>query len=134
MSQTKGDDGKADSQSQARQNHILGLSTDGLAGLSVDEITGNKTAITMIMHYYRILVEENTSLKNDLNTARTYVAGYAAKKVNSGIGATLLLVANVCIGFGVNLLTSQQTAAGSATLIPGLVLAAVGTYFTTKDS
>ena len=36
----------------AREGTILGLSTSELAGLSVEEVTGNKTAITMVMHYY----------------------------------------------------------------------------------
>jgi hypothetical protein len=118
----------------ARDRQILGLSTDELAGLSVDELTGNKTAITMVMHYYKILQEENVSLRNDLNTARSYVDGYTTKKTNATIGAVLLLVANVSIGFGVNLLTSNQTWPGLATLLPGLAMAAAGTYFSTKES
>jgi hypothetical protein len=120
-------------QGSARDRQILGLSTDELAGLSVDELTGNKTAITMVMHYYKVLQEENVSLRNDLNTARSYVEGYGTKKTNSTIGAILLLVANVGIGFGVNLLTSNQTWPGLATLIPGLCMAAAGTYFATKE-
>lgn len=120
-------------QGSARDRQILGLSTDELAGLSVDELTGNKTAITMVMHYYKILQEENVSIRNDLNTARSYVEGYGTKKTNSIIGAILLLVANVGIGFGVNLLTSNQTWPGLATFIPGLCMAAAGTYFATKE-
>lgn len=117
----------------AKDRQILGLSTDQLAGLSVDELTGNKTAITMVMHYYKVLQEENVSLRNDLNTAKTYVEGYATKKSNSVIGAVLLLVANISIGFGVNLLTSDLTWPGLATLIPGLAMAVAGTYFSTKE-
>lgn len=119
--------------SPSRDRQILGLSTDELAGLSVDELTGNKTAITMVIHYYRILLDENTSLKNDLNTARTYVEGYTLKKNNSLIGAILLLASNISIGFGVNLLTSNQVWPGLATLIPGIVMALVGVYFSTKE-
>jgi len=119
--------------SGAHDGQILGLSTDQLAGLSVDELTGNKTAIIMVMHYYKVLQDQNLTLKNDLNTARSYVEGYETKRTNAGIGAVLLLVANVGIGFGVNLLTSQQTWPGLATFIPGLCLAAAGTYFATKE-
>jgi hypothetical protein len=120
-------------QGNARDRQILGLSTDELAGLSVDELTGNKTAITMVMHYYKVLQEENVSLRNDLNTAKSYVEGYGTKKTNATIGAILLLVANVGIGFGVNLLTSNQLWPGLATFIPGLCMAAAGTYFATKE-
>jgi len=120
-------------QGSARDRQILGLSTDELAGLSVDELTGNKTAITMVMHYYKVLQEENVTLRNDLNTARGYVEGYGTKKANATIGAVLLLVANIGIGFGVNLLTSNQVWPGLATFIPGLCMAAAGTYFATKE-
>lgn len=120
-------------QGNARDRQILGLSTDELAGLSVDELTGNKTAITMVMHYYKVLQEENVSLRNDLNTAKSYVEGYGTKKNNATIGAILLLVANIGIGFGVNLLTSNQIWPGLATFIPGLCMAAAGTYFATKE-
>src|SRR3982751_3576176 len=81
----------------ARENKILGLSTEQLAGLSIDELTGNKTAITMVMHYYRILLDENTALRNDRNTLQTYVEGYQAKKTHAAVGAILLLAANIGI-------------------------------------
>lgn len=116
-----------------RDRQILGLSTDELNGLSVDELTGNKTAITMVMHYYKILQEENVTLRNDLNTAKSYVEGYGTKKTNATIGAVLLLVSNVGIGFGVNLLTSNQIWPGLVTFVPGLCIAAAGTYFATKE-
>ncbi len=120
-------------QASTRDRQILGLPTDELAGLSVDELTGNKTAITMVMHYYKVLQEENVSLRNDLNTAKSYVEGYGTKKTNATNGAVLLLVANIGIGFGVNLLTSNQIWPGLATFIPGLCMAAAGTYFATKE-
>src|SRR5450759_930043 len=91
-----------------RDNQILGLSTETLAGLSIDELTGNKTAVTMVMHYYRNLLDENTALKNDRNTLQTYVEGYRVKKTNAKVGAILLLLSNVGISFGINLLTNGQ--------------------------
>lgn len=130
----KSTDDQARKAAATKDRQILGLSTDELAGLSVDELTGNKTAITMVMHYYKILQDDNVSLRNDLNTAQGYVAGYATKKSNATIGAILLLLANVSIGFGVNLLTSNQLWPGLATFIPGIMMAAGGTYFSTKES
>lgn len=116
-----------------RDREILGLSTDTLAGLSIDELTGNKTAITMLVHYYKVLLDQNQALRNDLNTARSYVTGYDKRKTHATVGAILLLVANVGIGFGVNLLTSRNTWPGLATIVPGLVFAAAGTYFSMRD-
>lgn len=118
----------------SRESQILGLSTDELAGVSVDELTGNKVAITMVMHYYRNLVDENTALKNDLNTFRTYYDGYRTKKTRAAIGAVLLLISNVGISFGINLLTGGQAWAGGVTFIPGLCMAAAGAYFSLKEN
>lgn len=118
----------------SRDGQILGLSTDSLAGLSVDELTGNKVAITMVMHYYRNLVDENTALKNDRNTLQTYVEGYRIKKTHAAIGAVLLLISNVGISFGINLLTGGSSWAGGLTLIPGLCVAAAGAYFSLKEN
>lgn len=122
-----------DDKDKKNQQHILGLSTEQLAGLSIDELTGNKTAITMLVHYYKVLLDENGSIKNDLNIAKTYIGGYDRKKTSAVTGAILLLVANVGIGFGVNLLTNNIVWPGLATLIPGLAMAVAGTYFSVAD-
>ena len=130
--------GQATPQGQAQgvgPNHnILGLQTAELAGLSVDEITGNKVAITMVMHYYKRLVDENALLRNDMNTAQTYVSGYAAKKTNTTVGAALQALASLGIGFGINLLTNDASRApGWVTLVLGVLLQGVGMYFALKD-
>ena len=112
-----------------QSDSILGLSTSELAGLSVAELTGNETAIKMMMHYYKQVVDENNSLKNDNNTLRTYVSAYDKQKSNSATGAVLLAVSNVPIGFGVNLITSANTVPGLFSLIVGIVLTGAGIYF-----
>jgi len=120
-------------QEQPVSPKILGLSTSELAGVSVNELTGNKTAITMVMHYYKQLSDENTSLRNDLNTLKTYVDGYRTVRHDAKVGAILLAVSNVGIGFGVNLLTSGTTWPGIATLLPGLGLLFAGLYFSLRE-
>ena len=114
-------------------NSILGLSTTELAGLTVDEIQGNKTAITMLMHYYKQLLNQNTSLKNDLNTASTYVTGYERKKTYSSISAILLGLSNVVVGFGVNLLTAAPNWAGYVTFGSGVIILFTGLYYSQKQ-
>jgi hypothetical protein len=101
--------------------------------LSVDEITGNKVAITMVMHYYKQLVDQNTSLKNDLNTLRTYVDGYRAKKLNASVGAGLQFLAAILIGFGVNLLTANPGPSGWVTLIAGISTEFFGLYYSLRE-
>lgn len=113
---------------------ILGLSTAELAGVSVDELIGNKTAITMVMHYYKQLSDENTSLRNDLNTLKTYVDGYRTVRHDAKVGAILLAASNVSIGFGVNLLTGGTVWPGLATFIPGVAMLIVGLYFSIRET
>jgi len=111
------------------QNNLLGLSTKEVAGLTVEELTGNDTAIRMMLHYYVQLVNENNSLKNDNNTLKTYVTAYDNKKSNAAAGAILLSISNVSIGFGVNLLSVNNFWPGISSLAIGLSLIAGGIYF-----
>jgi len=111
---------------------FLGIAASDLTGVSIEELAGNKTAITMLVHYHRQFSEENTSLKTDLTSLQTYVEGFREKKVNARTGAILLALSNVFIGFGVNLITNGNTAVGICVLIPGLCLTAGGLYFSLK--
>lgn len=120
-------------QPQGNQDgNILGLSTSQLAGLSADELTGNPTAIKMLLHYYRQLTDDNTRLKNDTNTLKTYVDAYAKQKANTATGGILLAISNISIGFGVNLLTGSTPNVwpGISSLLVGVSLVICGIYFT----
>lgn len=115
-----------------RNSRILGLSTSQLADLSADELTQNPTAIKMLLHYYRQLTDDNTRLKNDNNTLKTYVDAYGKQKSNTATGAILLAVSNISIAFGVNLLTGSTPNVwpGVSSLIVGVALVISGIYFT----
>jgi hypothetical protein len=119
---------------KSKEENILGLSTNELAGLTVDEVTNNKTAITMIMHYYKQLVDKNNSLRNDNNTLQTYLDSYKRKKTYTSVGAALLASSNIFTGFGINLITTNQKQfPGWALLIGGLCLLISGLFFSYKD-
>ena len=110
----------------------LGFQQGSLAGVTVDELLKNKTALTMLLHYYHQLHDENGSLKNDLNTAKTYVNGYQTKKVKTRTGATLQAVATLPIGFSINILTGGNDALAAASwsiLLIGVVLQGLGMIF-----
>jgi hypothetical protein len=115
------------------EDSILGLSTTQLAGLTVDELLDNKTAIMMMMHYYKQLVAENTGLRNEGNTLRTYAEGYERKRTYASIGAGLLAASNILVGFGVNLLTSGSNWPGGLLLLAGIVQIAMGLGYTAKE-
>jgi hypothetical protein len=110
---------------------ILGLRSDGLADLTVEEIVNNETAIKMLFHYYKKLNDENTGLKNEKNTLDTYVTAYEKQRDNSSISALLLILSNILIAFGINILTdiSQNNNAGWILFGVGIIVATVGIYF-----
>ncbi|WP_145987335.1 hypothetical protein [Cupriavidus taiwanensis] len=119
---------------QQQNPAFLGLSVDQLAGLSVDEIKGNKVAITMLLHYYTQLSEENTSLRNERNTLSTYVTGYQQKKSDARIGAVFSAVSTVLMGFGVNLLTGDAPKLyGMSLFIPAIIMMVVGLWFSLRE-
>ena len=74
-----------------RDTFLLGVSTAELAGLSVEEIKDNRTAILMMMHFFRQLSDENASLKTDVNTLRTYVEAYNRKTGDAKVASVLLV-------------------------------------------
>jgi hypothetical protein len=130
-----GDDKSTDESGGPPTQTILGLPTSDLAGLSVDEIAGDKVAITMLMHYYKQLVDENTSLRNDVNTLRTYVDGYRAKKLDARVGASLQLAGTLFTAFGINLLTGNTSGtAGWLMLAGGVIAASLGLYFSLREN
>jgi hypothetical protein len=108
---------------------ILGLSTSQLAGLTVDELLNNKTAITMVLHYYRQLTNDNISLKNETNTLRTYVDSYERKKTYAKIASTLLAASNLLVGLGVEYFTPSINSPGVALLLGGILFIGIGLYF-----
>lgn len=113
-------------------NSLLGVPMEDIANLSVDEIVNNKPAVTMIFHYYRRMEDENTSLKNERNTLQTYVDAFNRKKSDSATAAILLLVSNIIIGFGINLLTDanpQSVNPGWILLVVGIIITLTGLYF-----
>jgi F0F1-type ATP synthase assembly protein I len=112
------------------KDSFLGFSPDNFSELGIKEIVGNEPAITMLMHYYKQLVDENKTLKNDLNTYKTYANAFEKKESNSTTSAILLLLSNITIGFGVNLLTQNNpTSAGWFLLIVGIIMTIAGMYF-----
>jgi hypothetical protein len=116
----------------AKIQSFLGISAAELAGVSVEELTNNKTAITMLVHYYKQFSDENASLKQDVNSLQTYFGGYREKTTNARIGAIMLALSNILIGFAVNLLTNANTVPGLFLLVPGICTTGVGLYFSLK--
>ena len=118
-----------------QHNHaFLGVSVDKLAGLSVDELEGNKVAITMMLHFYKQLAEENTTLRNERNTLSTYVTGYQQKKSDARVGAVLSTMSTVFMGFGINLLTGEAPKwYGVSLFIPALIMLLGGLYFSLRQ-
>lgn len=114
-------------------NSILGVPIDTLAGLSVEELYQNKTAITMLVHYYKNLLDDNMSIKNQLNTYTSYKQAYAIRRHYTFISALLFLCGNTVTAFGVNILTSASSVSGIATFSSGLLITLLGTFFSFRS-
>ena len=119
----------------ASDSSILGLSTTELAGLSVAEITGNETAIKMMMHYYKRLVDENAGLRNETNTLKTYVQAYERSKSDATVSAALLVLANLMSGYGINLLSREipLIVPGIAAVVIAIAMSGMGIYFSLRE-
>ena len=110
----------------------LGFQQASLAGVTVDDLLKNKPALTMLLHYHHQLHDENGSLRNDLNTAKTYVSGYQTKKVKTRTGAVLQAFAAIPLGFAINILTGGNNAlaaAGWTILAIGVLLQGMGLIY-----
>ena len=117
----------------AKEANILGLDTDNIENLDIKEVLNNEPALKMLLHHYKQLNSENNELKTQVNTNQSYVFGYNNLKKNSQFGAALLLLGNIFIAFGVNLLTQNSVTYGLFVFIPGLLMGAVGLYFSLKN-
>lgn len=141
MNQNQGLEGDADEVPQRQTAHqperagqrFLGFAMDDLAGLTVDEIVGDKPAVTMLLHYYKQLTDENTALKNERNTLATYVEGFKQKRVDAQVAAALGFLSSVLVGAGINLLTTDLHASvGYIVLIPGVIAQGFALYFSLR--
>ncbi|WP_377161353.1 hypothetical protein ACFJIX_14990 [Roseateles sp. UC29_93] len=110
----------------------LGFIQSSLAGVTVDDLLKNKPALTMLLHDHNRLNNENGSLKNELNTANTYVSGYDHAKTRARTGAVFQAAAAIPVGFAINILTGGNNAlatTGWAILALGIVFQIVGLYY-----
>lgn len=139
MEQTPNQSPEEIKQSDSRNKQFLGISTSELAGLKVEEIVGNQQAVTMVMHYYGQLSDENSALKNDLNTAKTYFDEYQLKKPDVSIGAGLQFISTLVFSFSINFLSPNDNPpsvvhAGWVLFLLGLLLAGYGLYLTFRKA
>lgn len=119
-----------DKQENEHERSFLGFSTDKFTEVDIKEVVNNEAAIKMLMHYYKQLVDDNKTLKNDVNTYKTYADAYEKKTSNSSTSSFLFLASNISVGFGINILTeNQQTNAGWFLLATGVLFAIGATYF-----
>ncbi len=115
------------------KNTLLGISAEEIAGLSLDEIVNNEAVTKMLLHYYNQIGKENESLKNDLNTLKTYVSAYNETKKGARIGTVLMTISNFSTAFGVNLITTRDILPGVLLMIIGVAIAGYGIFLAYFD-
>jgi hypothetical protein len=114
---------------------VLGLSTDAIGDVSLDELAGSRPALKMLLHKYGEYIDENRNLQKRIQSLETelqiyvsYRDGYKQKLVNAKVAALLNIVGVVLIGFGVNLNTPLATVGGVVTLGSGVVVSLVAAF------
>lgn len=119
---------------------VLGLSTDKIGDISVEDLRDNLPALKMLLHKYNEYIDENKTLNTKINALQTelqiYVAyrdGYSKQKSNSHLSATLNLFGTVVVGFGVNFSTPEITSAGAILLLTGIVASSMAIILSIKN-
>lgn len=118
-----------DNNQERPQKSMLGFQTDQLAGLTETDLVNNSIAIRMMLHYYKQMSDENHSLKNTNNTLQTYATAYERKKSDTTVAAVLLILSNIAIGFGTNILTTGFSIAGTLLFVMGVLLSLGAVFF-----
>lgn len=100
--------------------------------VSAEEIFDNKTAVKMVLDSHKKIEKENKTLKKELTNLNLTVEETRNQKRNGQIAIVLANIANIMIGFGVNLITGDKVKEGLMVFIPGVILVIMGIYFARK--
>jgi hypothetical protein len=139
---------------------LLGLRSDNIGSVSIEELAGNVPAVRMVVRQYLELEESNgqlrltiqrhegelskggeneqlrnkvAALEQQLNIYEDYAKAYATKKSAARIGAFLQLLSSVAVGVGVNLSTPVLSTGGTSLVVLGMIVATTGIYLASKD-
>ena len=111
----------------------LGL-TENLEDITVEQLKDNEIAITMLLHNYKKLENENNMLKQDLNRQSTIERTLTIKKTYTKVATIISLFATILLSFGINFVSSNQTDIKGLILIClGLVAEIISIYFSFKE-
>jgi len=99
----------------------------------VDEIAENKTAIQMVLDSHQEIEKENKSLKRKIDKLSSNVEKNEEKKKNNQLALVFVTFANISISFAVNFITDDKINTGLILFVPGVILMAMGLYFSLKD-
>ena len=118
-----------------RNNIVSNLGIDdNIDGVTIDEITTNKTALKMLLHNYQKISNENEMLKQDLERQSTFERGLERKNDDSKIAGILSLISTLAVGFAINFVTTDWSdISGWILLIIGIVLEGVSIYFSVRE-
>lgn len=94
-----------------------------VAGISVQELVNNETALKLVIHTFRQTVDDNVALKQQQNFDKSEIAKLNRENRDKTIGTMFTFTSSIPIGFGINILTSNSNPnAGWACLIVGFLL------------
>ena len=107
---------------------------DNIDGVTIDEITRNKTALKMLLHNYKKISNENEMLKQDLKRQATFERGLEKKNDDSKIAGFCSLISTIAVGFAINFVTTDvHSISGWILLIIGIVMESASIYFSVRE-
>jgi len=115
-----GDDRKSEKQIKLGKSTI-GLSLDDLAAVDIRTLLANEPALLMTLHNYRASLTQLEDSSQELRSANEEIRHLNERLKERNIATVLLLLGQVQIGFGTNLITNSSTG-GWFVLIAGLAM------------
>ena len=110
----------------------LGLKKE-LADIGIDDLKDNPVAITMLLHNYQRLENENIMLKQDLNRQATIERTLSERKTYTKIAAIVSLFGTILLSFGINFVTDNSgDIKGKILILLGIVAEIISLYFSFK--
>jgi hypothetical protein len=106
----------------------IGLPLDDLASVDVKNLLSNEPALMMTLHSYRTTLSQLDDTRQELRNAKEEIEQLLDRLKEKNIATALLILGQVQVGFGTNLVTSNSTG-GWFVFLAGLALNLGALYF-----
>jgi hypothetical protein len=115
-------------QSQISVGSPIGIPLEALAEVDASELLSNQAALTMTLHSYRATLSQLDDYRQRLDDKVAQVESLRDELKERNIATVLLLLGQILVGFGTNLITGDQNG-GWLVLASGVAVDCGALYF-----